>query len=91
MLGRREHATTRKGITSLIVAAWVVLVIYTVVAILFVGFGITAQDRVESGFMFGYASPGASTLHHVPRSLHRHDPPQPDRAESPNAKCGKSV
>ena len=52
---RGEHPTTRKGRTALIVAAWAVLVIYTVVAILFVGFAITAQDRAESAFMVGYA------------------------------------
>jgi hypothetical protein len=51
-----EHATTRKGITALIVAAWAVLVIYMVLAILFVGFGITARDSVESAFMFGNAA-----------------------------------
>jgi hypothetical protein len=53
---RSQHATTRKGITALIIVAWAVLVIYTVVAILFVGFGITARDSVESAFMFGYAA-----------------------------------
>ena len=53
---RSEHATTRKGITALIGAAWAVLVIYAVVVILFVGFGITAKDSVESAFMFGYAA-----------------------------------
>ena len=52
---RSEHAPTRKPITALIVAAWAVLVIYTAVDILFAGFGITAQDGVESAFMFGYA------------------------------------
>ena len=50
-----EHTTSRKGVTALIVAAWVVLVIYTAVVILFVGFGIAAKDSVESAFEFGYA------------------------------------
>ena len=53
---RSDHAATRKGIPALISAAWAVLIIYAAVVILFVGFGITAKDSVESAFMFGYAA-----------------------------------
>jgi hypothetical protein len=52
---RSEHATTRKGITALAVTAWAVLIIYALVAVLFVGLAITARDSVESAFMVGYA------------------------------------